>query len=103
MAKKGKRVGIVEAVEWVAAHCERVAEKAHGDRVIAASLAWLVCDVEPMLDNEDPEDVAPPPGSMAERLREHDEKMGALGDPWSEAGVDIFAREGVHCGTDEWG
>ena len=72
--------------------------KAHGDRVIAASLAWRQCDQEPILDTDEEIPMAPPPGSMAERLQEYDREQGQSGDPWLEEGIDIFDRGRVLLG-----
>ena len=76
--------------------------RAHGDRVIAAALAWHVCDQEPMLTHEDDEQpIVVPPGSMAARLAEHDAARQAVGDPWDSAGLDVFYGERILRG-DDW-
>lgn len=69
--------------------------KAHSDRVIAASLSvYAMNEVgggsDDLIEEDDRQEV--PAGSMAERLREHDEREGATGDPWVDEGVDIFAN-----------
>jgi hypothetical protein len=77
--------------------------RAHGDRVIAACLAWHVCAEQPLLTPEAEErEILAPPGSMAARLKEHDQQLVPLGDPWDDARLDIFAPVGLGLG-DDWG
>lgn len=75
--------------------------KAHGDRVIAASLAWMLCDEGPVFTDDDEAPIKAPPGSMAEMLQIHDEQEGQSGDPWEEEDIDIFCGAGAGTG-DPW-
>jgi hypothetical protein len=73
--------------------------KAHGDRVIAAALAWEAMQESPVLsDPEGSGEVGIPrtPGTMSERLGEYDDSLGNLGDPWLEPELDIFPQECHH-------
>jgi hypothetical protein len=74
--------------------------KAHGDRVIAAALAWLVCEEEPVLDVKEDTPIITPPGSYAERLQEHRALVGVAGDPWENPALDIFSQNETL--RDEW-
>lgn len=76
--------------------------KAHGDRVIAAALAWFGCADTPAIDDPEGTETVAPEGSMAARLQEHDRREGRVGDPWYEADLDIFQESGVSCLTDAW-
>ncbi len=77
--------------------------KAHGDRVIAAALAWFGCEDTPTLDEAEESDVAAPEGSMAHRLKLHDEMIEAGGDPWEDSHLDIFGENSVSWLIDAWG
>jgi len=74
--------------------------KAHGDRVIAACLAWHLCEDGPLIDDEEAP-VHAPPGSMAARLQEYDEKNRQDGDPWEITAIDVFDGPLVGAG-DPW-
>ncbi len=63
--------------------------KAHGDRVIAAALAWMRCVTQPGTDSEETARKAPV-GSMAERLQVRDRELRQDGDPWGDNRLDIF-------------
>jgi hypothetical protein len=83
--------------------------KAHGDRVIAAGLAWFAIREEPILRNSDGDPVILPMGSMAERLHDYDDLMSQRGvyygeydDPWVGGGVDIFGKVGNVANHDDW-
>jgi hypothetical protein len=75
--------------------------KAHGDRVIAASIGWMACAEEPVVENEDESPLIIPAGSMAERLQLLDAQAGQSGDPWEFSSLDIFSTTGRLSG-DEW-
>jgi hypothetical protein len=75
--------------------------KAHGDRVIAACIAWMGCVEDPVIIDDDDHPAIVPDGSMAQRLKLHDEEMGNIGDPWEMAGVDIFGGD-FTVARDDW-
>jgi hypothetical protein len=75
--------------------------KAHGDRVIAAALAWLECVEEPILLDDDDRPVVVPHGSMAHRLRAFDELHDDTSDPWDDRNIDIFTSKYVKY-QDDW-
>jgi hypothetical protein len=75
--------------------------KAHGDRVIAASLAWLACIEEPVIMDDEDKPVIYPEGSMAKRLQEVDLSLGENNDPWGDFSVDIFTPKYVKY-QDDW-
>lgn len=78
--------------------------QAHGDRVIAAAMAWVGCEDEPYMDTGDISEISIPPGSMAERLRDYDIRSNLAGrDPWFDEDIDIFHSPKVTYVVDEWG
>lgn len=79
--------------------------KAHGDRTIAASVAWMGCTDEPFISDDDEiSETAAPPGSMAERLMEYDRRHGPHRDPWTEGDLDNLGDLAFSIGgrTDPW-
>lgn len=78
--------------------------KAHGDRVIAAAIAWFGCAEDCWADREEQVLAAAPAGCMARRLQKLDALlMDIHGDPWTEANLDIFAHVGSPEYRDPWG
>lgn len=79
--------------------------KAHGDRVIAAAIAWVGVKDQPRERLKYGSDVGRariPVGSMAWRLQQHDARMGDEGDPWAGDILDTIGRRGVMSVRDEW-
>ena len=74
--------------------------KAHGDRVLAASLSWYRCsNVTSWADEEEDVEFAPD-GSMAARLSVLDDELAISADPWEHTSLDVF--QGLHTKYDEW-
>lgn len=82
--------------------------KAHGDRVVAAALAWKLCEHTAAVNSdEEALEITPPEGCMADRLQIFDEnnaRNAAFADPWEASHVDIFNTPAVNLGIrDPWG
>jgi hypothetical protein len=82
-------------------------KKAHGDRVIAAAMAWHGCEDTPYLGDTSESELpieTIPPGCMADLLKKYDDrKKLSENDTWDESGVDIFPRGMVGSSGRRWG
>lgn len=58
--------------------------KSHGDRAVAAAMAWIGIKDQPRMRSESEDEIImkPPVGSMAYRIMEHEMAMNAQRDPW---------------------
>jgi len=77
--------------------------KAHGDRVIAASLAWMGCTEEPFTGEENEAETPVFEGTMAARLAETDRNRQEDGDPFEVETLDLFDNRQLSLANDPWG
>lgn len=76
--------------------------KSHSDRVIAAALSvYEMGESSAPDEDEDFDDIEPPAGSMAARLKEVDQLVHLTGDAWLDPEIDIFGQT-TQASKDHW-